>query len=324
MKDLLRRTLFLFAALMLLLSACGTNQTSTPVIAIEQNATEPSVATEPPSATEAPTEAVIPIDLGGPVMEVGATYRYVDGSTLVAVPGGKFIMGYGSEENLEHEVMLGDFWIYREEVTNSQYALCVLLGKCSPPYPEFNANYGKYERRNDPVTGVRWDQAQAYCDFVKGRLPTEAEWEKTARGPDGNVYPWGDAAPNCDLANVGRCNDETTEVTKYPKGASFYGAGNMVGNVFEWVGDWYEPQYYKVSPADNPPGPETGVFRSVRSSMYNTEFYLSEPARRFREYPERPASISDSAAWWKNRRFSPPGVSRWRSPIQPLPVVPRR
>ena len=277
MKETTARFLFLLVVIAFAASACApkpTTATPTPVTIM-------LVVTATPVATS----ALAPIDLGGPVMEVGATYPYVDGSTLVAVPEGEFTMGYGNEDNLEHKVTLGDFWIYRDEVTNGQYALCVLLKKCSLPDTTVNTNYGENLRRNDPVTGVNWDQAQAYCEYVNGRLPTEAEWEKTARGPEGNVYPWGDAAANCDLANMGRCNTETTDVTKHPKGASYYGAGDMAGNVFEWVADWYDPQYYRVSPAENPFGPETGVDRSVRSTAFHSEFYLAEAARRFRDNP---------------------------------------
>lgn len=289
------RFVFLIPVLALVLSACGSQSgpQATQVPAAGPAATELSAPTEPlvnvPTATQAvivegaPTLEVI--DLGGPVMEIGATYPYVDGSTLVAVPGGEFIMGYGNEDNLEHRVTLGGFWIYRNEVTNGQYALCVTLGKCSPPDTNANTNFLKPLRRNDPVNGVSWDQAQAYCQFVNGRLPTEAEWEKTARGPNGNIYPWGDAAASCDLANIGRCNPETTAVTAHPKGASFYGAVDLSGNVFEWVGDWFSSQYYHTSPAENPLGPETGVYRSVRSTAFHSDFYLAEAARRFRELP---------------------------------------
>jgi formylglycine-generating enzyme required for sulfatase activity len=297
MKAKVKKLFFIMTVVALILAACAPKPVSTPAPAIE-----PPAVTEPPvtatealaaTATEASTvpestPTLAPLNLGGPVMEVGSTYPYVDGSTLVAVPGGEFIMGYGNEDNLEHKVTLGDFWIYRNEVTNAQYALCVNLGTCSPPDTTLNINYDKNLRRNDPVTGIVWDQAQAYCEFVNGRLPTEAEWEKTARGPEGNIYPWGAAAASCDLANVGRCKDEITEVTKYPQGASFYGAVDLTGNVFEWVGDWYEAQYYQVSPVENPLGPDTGLYRSVRSTAFRSDFYLAEAARRFHEVPAKP------------------------------------
>jgi sulfatase modifying factor 1 len=276
MKRISIQWLFVLTVFILVLAACGPKPQST----------QPPV-TEPPVIVE-PTSTLAPIDLGGPVMEVGATYPYVDGSILVAVPGSEFTMGYGNEDNLEHKVTLGSFWIYRDEVTNSQYALCAALGQCSPLDTEKNGNYNQSLRRNDPVTGVNWDQAQAYCTFVNGRLPSEAEWEKTARGPNGNIYPWGNEAPSCDLANAGKCNPETTAAASYLKGVSYYGASDMVGNVFEWVADWYDPQYYSISPVENPLGPEAGTLRSVRSSAHHTAFYLIEAARRFNEDPTKP------------------------------------
>jgi formylglycine-generating enzyme len=299
MKNKVLKFPFILTMIVLVLAACAPKPITQPPatdlpIDVSGQATEPPVATDLPASTATsapgaaePTSTLAPIDLGGPVMAVGSTYTYVDGSTLVAVPGGEFIMGYGNEDNLEHKVTLGDFWIYSNEVTNSQYALCVQLGKCSVPDLNLNKNYGQNFRRNDPVTGVTWDQAQAYCSYINGRLPSEAEWEKTARGPEGNIYPWGDEAASCDLANIGRCNIETKEVTQYPQGASFYGAGNMSGNVFEWVGDWYADQYYRKSPADNPLGPDTGIYRSVRSTSFRSDFYLAEAARRFREIPAK-------------------------------------
>jgi len=293
------RLLSLVAVLTLVLAACAPQAT-------QASATEPSsvteppiVVTEPPVATKPPavaptatettavgaTPTLQVIDLAGPLMEVGSTWQYVDGSTLVAVPAGEFIMGHGNTDNPEHKVTLNEFWIYRNEVTNKQYALCVALGQCSLPNPQDNPAFSDPLRVNEPIIGVNWDQAQAYCTFVNGRLPTEAEWEKTARGPDGNTYPWGEAAPGCNLANIGRCNPGATPVTEYPQGVSFYGATDLSGNVFEWVADWYSPNYYGQSPAENPLGPETGSFRSVRSTSFGSDSYLAESARRFRDKP---------------------------------------
>lgn len=278
MKETTAKILFVLVLIALAASACGPKSSATQVPVTAPAATEPE-----------PTPTLAPIDLGGGLlMQVGATYSYVDGSTLVAVPGGEFTMGYGNEDNLEHKVTLNDFWIYRDEVTNGQYALCVSLGKCSPPTASLDIYYGQDLHRNEPVTGVKWDQAQAYCEFVNGRLPSEAEWEKTARGPAGNVYPWGEAAANCELANASKCKSETTTVGFYPKGVSYYGATDMLGNVFEWVADWFDPQYYQVSPAESPLGPETGTLRSVRSSAHHTAFYLAEVARRYNEDPTKP------------------------------------
>jgi formylglycine-generating enzyme required for sulfatase activity len=276
----MRQILSVLVTGIVLLSACNLPATETP-----GSATQPPVATEPPVLTEVPivpTNTILPLpDLSGPPMEVGSKFPYVDGSVLVAVPGGQFTMGYGGDDNPIHEVTLSDFWIYRTKVTNSQYANCVALGKCTPPNTGKNKGYGDPLKANHPVTGVNYQQAAEYCAFVNGRLPTEAEWEKTARGPQGNIYPWGDAAPECDLANFGTCAYETTSVVDRPAGQSYYEALDMAGNVYEWVADWYDPTYYSNSPAEDPLGPDLGNTRSVRSSGFNSPAYETESARRF-------------------------------------------
>jgi formylglycine-generating enzyme required for sulfatase activity len=287
--------LYVVVVFLLALAACApktATATTVPQVTeppATQTATEPPtlVPTVLPTNTEAvvPSPTLVVFDLSGPPMQVGSTYLYVDGSILVAVPAGPFIMGHGGDDNPEHTVTLNDFWIYRSEVSNKQYALCVALGQCSPPDAATDNGYGEVLRVNEPVTGVNWDQAAAYCKFVKGRLPTEAEWEKTARGPDGNIYPWGDASPSCDLANIGRCRPRPVSVIEYPAGKSYYEALNMSGNILEWVSDWYSLSYYSISPAENPLGPETGTFRSVRSSSYDQDFRLAESARRWRFKP---------------------------------------
>ena len=135
------------------------------------------------------TATLTPIVLSGPPMEVGSAFQYVDGSILVAVPTGPFTMGHGGSDNPEHKVTLSDFWIYKAKVVNQQYALCVNAGKCTLPDKIDDFTYDDATHANDPVVGVTWDQASDYCSFVNGQLPTEAQWEKTARGPDSNLYP---------------------------------------------------------------------------------------------------------------------------------------
>lgn len=292
----------------LLVAACTPQQEVSPTVAATQPL--PSIVpftetpTEPPAlvtvtitlteVTQAqPSPTIVTIDLSGPPMEVGSTYTYVDGSVLVAVPKGEFIMGHGGVDDPEHIVFLDDFWIYRAEVSNRAFALCVMLRQCNPPDPKLNPYFDAIlnpqfrdpTHADEPVVGVNWDQADAYCKMVNGRLPTEAEWEKTARGPDGNIYPWGKANPGCDLANIGRCNPGVTPINGYGQGKSYYDALNMAGNVFEWVADWYNPNYYSISPTANPSGPETGSFRSVRSTGFREDSYLAESARRFRFSP---------------------------------------
>jgi len=226
------------------------------------------------SATKAPlaTSTTAPLDLAGPPMQVGSTYLYFDGTLLVAVPGGSFLMGHGGSDNPEHTVTLSDYWIYSTKVTNLQFQQCVAVGKCTPPDEQVDRGYTDPAQQSNPVVGVKWAQGEAYCEYVNGSLPTEAQWEKAARGPNGNLYPWGDNQPGPSLLNYNNNVGETTNVVTYPKGKSFYDALDMEGNVYEWVYDWYDPLYYKGSPVQDPQGPDKGVGgqRSVRSAGFKS------------------------------------------------------
>jgi len=216
-----------------------------------------------------PTPTTMPVSLAPPV-EVGSTFPHADGTTLVAVPHGAFVMGHGSADNPEHPVILSDYWIYSTEVTNYQFSLCVGQGWCSPPNEIDNPAYQSFEGLNKPVVGVTYEQAGTYCSFMNADLPTEAQWEKAARGAEGRLYPWGDANPECDLLNFDNCRKQTTEVMRDPDGASPYGALNMAGNVYEWIADWYDPIYYASSPPGDPQGPNSGRARVIRSSGFRS------------------------------------------------------
>lgn len=234
-----------------------------------------------------PTPTLSPINLAGPEMAVGSKFLYVDGSTLVAVPAGIFTMGReGGIDNPEHQVNLSEFWIYRTEVTNGQYGFCVAQGLCTPPSAVDNPGFVDPLKAAEAVTGVTWQQAEAYCNFVHARLPTEAEWEKAARGPEGDIYPWGDAAPSCALLNFNNCVGKITNVTLYPQGQSYYQALDMSGNAYEWVADRYHADYYLGAPADNPLGPQAGEQRSVRSSAYDSGGNQTPVFSRFFNRPE--------------------------------------
>lgn len=254
----------LVALSLILLSACV--RTSTPT----------SIPTEIP-----PTATATPVKVSPPPMQLGATDLYVDGTTLVAVPSGSFTMGDPKgKDNPQHQVTLGDFWIYSTKVTNTQYKFCFDAGYCTSPDATDNPDFGDPAIANQPVVGVTYDQAAAYCSFVHARLPTEAEWEKAARGPDENLYPWGNDKPACNLLNFGKCVGDLTSVTKYPTGKSYYGAFDMEGNAFEWVADWYAADYYPASPSNDPLGPENGDQRVIRSAAFDTDAYLLDSSRR--------------------------------------------
>jgi iron(II)-dependent oxidoreductase len=149
-------------------------------------------------------------------------------------------------------VFLDPYFIDKYEVSNKDYGDFIKAkGHPAPAYwddPRLNSP-------KQPVVGVSWYDARAYCEYRGKRLPTEAEWEKAARGPNGNLYPWGD---NFDPAkvNYGKTHEATMPVDSYPEGASYYGLHHMSGNVFEWVSDWYDPRYYgRLETSVNPSGP---------------------------------------------------------------------
>jgi formylglycine-generating enzyme required for sulfatase activity len=195
---------------------------------------------------------------------------------MVFVPPGEFIMG-------DNTVSLDAFWIDKTEVTNAMYAKCVQAGQCSAPGSNSSRTrssyYGDNEFDHYPVIFVSWIDANNYCTWTGGRLPTEAEWEKAARGTDGRPYPWGDADP---LGIDGLLNyraQDTTQVGIYPNAASPYGALDMAGNVSEWVADWLSLDYYLNPPALNPLGPDTGQYRVWRGGSW-----ASASTERIRTY----------------------------------------
>ena len=169
----------------------------------------------------------------------------VAGTVLLYVPGGEYTLGsegISEEEKPVHRVVLSPFWIAKYPVTNEQYGrfLDANAGAFKPDYWRDN----QFNQPQQPVVGVRWEEAQAYCRWAGLRLPSEAQWEAAARGTDRRRYPWGNAEPTPEHANYGRCEGGTTPVGSYPKGAGPFGALDQAGNVWEWCEDvWYASAY---------------------------------------------------------------------------------
>lgn len=214
-----------------------------------------------------------------------------DGMTLIYIPEGEFIMGSDNQdpdaaedEKPQHKVYLDAYWIDKTEVTNGMYNQCLDAGVCTLPVlpsQEF------FNEPNQPVQGLAWTQAVDYCEWVGRRLPTEAEWEKAARGTDARLFPWGNTLLDEDTANYDFLFNQFMDVGSFPSGASPYGVMDMAGNVWEWTSDWYSEDYYLNSPYENPTGPESGNIKSIRGGAWNTVLRAIRVTNRHWAFPGR-------------------------------------
>jgi formylglycine-generating enzyme required for sulfatase activity len=194
---------------------------------------------------------------------------------MVLVPAGPFPMGstMGEADELPvHQVYLDAFWMDQHQVSVGHYARFLDATAQEAPPDWIIMNRSQHQKR--PVVNVEWADAAAYCAWAGKRLPTEAEWEKAARGTDGRTYPWGNEHPTKFFANVNReqwnNHSALTPVGAYEEGKSPYGIYDMAGNVWEWVSDWYDPDYYQYSPVKNPTGPPRGQSKVIRGGSWGS------------------------------------------------------
>jgi len=233
---------------------------------------------------------------------------------MLYIPAGDFLMGSADadsaandDEKPQHKVYLDAFWIDRTEVTNAQFRKCVEASVCQAPttcdWGDPTPTYNDDAKSDHPVVCVDWNQAKAYCEWAGAHLPTEAEWEKAARGTDGRIFPWGNTFDdskvnfcdrNCEFDHKDTDADDgyalTAPVGSYPAGASPYGALDMAGNVREWVADWYDGSYYVHSPVNNPEGPDSGDFRVMRGGSWYPDWSGVRAAGRSSRDPGNTAS----------------------------------
>ncbi len=204
-----------------------------------------------------------------------------DHMNQVYVPAGEFTMGSGAKDKeiLAHKAYLDAYWLDQTDVTNAMYAVCVNAGKCTHParYDHYfdNPKYADY-----PVVYVTWYAAQAFCTWESGTLPTEAQWEKAARGWDGRPYPWGTSPADITLLNYNGDHGDIVSAYDYLIALSPYGLLQMSGNVRQWMSDWYQRTYYTVSPYKDPQGPDNGEYKSLRGGAFDDNFQEVETTYR--------------------------------------------
>ena len=234
-------------------------------------------------------------------------FAQINDTEMVEVPAGNFQMGcdpdvdsscFGPIEAL-HTVYLDAFEIDKYEVNYRRYQLCIDAGICSEPGVGGMFNYGWPNIDMLPVNAVDWHQAKTFCEWEGKRLPTEAEWEKAARGnSDTRVFPWGNEDPNCDYAvmdtalagNLGCGTGNVMPIGSKPAGASPYGAMDMAGNVWEWTNDWFDEDYYANSPTNNPQGPVTGAYKVTKGGdFFSRAGYEVRISSKFQYYPTNPS-----------------------------------
>jgi sulfatase modifying factor 1 len=214
----------------------------------------------------------------------------VEGITFVRVPAGSFLRGGtgNPDESPAASVGTSAFMISRHPVTNLRYAQFVFGTGHRPPPLLHDPIFG---RPDHPVVGVNWWDTAKFCAWfgraagLKASLPTEAQWERAARGDDGRTFPWGEAPPHPDLVNCGCYLGSTSAVDRYPEGQSPFGLLDCSGNVWEWCSDWYDPDYYRDAAVCDPAGPSEGTVKVARGGSWRSERFRVGCAHRCFSHP---------------------------------------
>ena len=253
--------------------------------AIALGITEASDPAPAPAVADAPRAPLLseppgPLAAGGSAQ---VNVNPVDDATLLWIPPGEFAMGDDDQkDNPRRRVYLDGFWLYKVPVTVKQFAgFCAATGRKMPDPP----SWGWQE--DHPVVNVSWLDAAEYAAWAGVGLPTEAQWEKAARGPDGRLYPWGSTWDPARCAHsVGSARSTTAPGGSFPSGASPYGVLDLAGNVWQWCADWYDESYARSAPGRNPDGAVSGDRRVLRGGSWNdTMPFIFRSAMRFRYTP---------------------------------------
>lgn len=267
------------AVLVFIFSGCTTSETNVPPPAETATPVEHTPTQAQPTATSLPAESPTATPMPTATPTAAPTFTptatslptLIEGESgvpMVLVPAGEFIMGSDNNQAAAqpaHTVYLDSFYIDQYEVTNGDYLTCAEAGVCTTGG---SFRIRRPELAQNPVVFVNWNEAKTFCEWRGARLPTEAEWEKAARGTDQRIFPWGNDPITCDRAQYNECDWALSPVGSYPSGVSPYGAYDMAGNAWEWVSDWYAQDYYSYSPAENPTGPESGLYKSTRGGGF--------------------------------------------------------
>lgn len=294
-------------SLFFLLAACGTQVTLVPTSSQSSIPTVVEGSLTPMNVPPTGMPAFTPVPSPTPF-----TFRIsaMDGMTQLFVPAGSVYMGgldvlLENDELPAHHVQLHAFWIDQVEVTNGMYGLCVQAGACRLPAKLNSDNRGDYfgspEFKDYPVVHVAWYDADSYCSWAGRRLPTEAEWERAARGDDMRTFPWGDEPPNANNSNSLNILGDTSRVGSYAQGAGPFGALDMSGNVWEWVADYYDSNYYSGSPQANPTGPGDGgldFMRVIRGGSFQDDLVSLRIPNRGREAGPNLSAISGGDSFY--------------------------